>query len=132
VDPEQEQALLAALDEYWAVISNAWRDLDPSQLPEVLIEPRLSQMRQLLDQERAQGRAAKIDVERGYRHVQDVRDDEAVVYEDYLNRSLEIDLATGAPVATVTPKQFAAAYLFRKTIAGQWKVAEVATYAPPN
>jgi hypothetical protein len=132
VDAQQAQVVLAALDRYWAVLIPAWRDLDTNHLDEVLTEPRLTQERQTFADQRAQGHAIDVKVDRGYHQVRDIRMDEAVVYEEYLNRSTEIDLNTKEPVEESTPKESAAAYLFRRSASGQWKVAEVATYDTPQ
>ncbi|MGI9149802.1 MAG: hypothetical protein ACR2IK_25180 [Chloroflexota bacterium] len=127
VDPEQAQLVLAALDRYWAVLNSAWKDLDTSHLAEALVEPDLSQQRTIFGEWRARGKGIQVAVDHADRQVRDIRLDEAVVYEEYLNHSAELDLKTGALSADVTPKQAAAAYLFRKSASGQWKVAEVAT-----
>jgi len=132
VDPEQAQLVLAALDRYWAVLSAAWKDLDTSHLAEVLTEPRLSQVRQLFADQRAQGTTIEVTIDREYQQVRDIRSDEAVAYQEYLNRSSEIDLKTRAQSGDSTPKQAAAAYLFRKSNSGDWKVAEVAIYDTPQ
>ena len=97
VDPAQAQLVLAALDRYWAVLTPAWRTLDTSHFGEVLTEPRLSQESQTFADQRAQGKGIEVAVDRGNQQVRDVRADEAVVYEEYLNHSSDIDLKTGAP-----------------------------------
>jgi len=132
VDPSQAQLVLAALDRYWAVLTPAWRNLDTSHLDQVLTEPRLSQESQTFADQRAQGKAIDVAVDRRNQQVRDVRVNEAVVYEEYLNHSTEIDLKTGAASGEATPKQQAAAYLFRRSASGDWKVAEVATYDTPQ
>jgi hypothetical protein len=132
VDPAQAQPVLAALDRYWAVLTPAWRNLDTSHLDQVLTEPRLSQESQTFADQRAQGKAIDVAVDRRNQQVRDVRVNEAVVYEEYLNHSTEVDLKTGAPSGEATPKQQAAAYLFRRSASGDWKVAEVATYDTPQ
>src|SRR5216684_1791603 len=100
---------LAALDRYWAVLTPAWRNLDTSHLDQVLTEPRLSQESQTFGDQRAQGKAIDVAVDRRNQQVRDVRVNEAVVYEEYLNHSTEIDLKTGAASGEATPKQQAAA-----------------------
>ena len=132
VDPQQAQVVLAALDRYWAVLIPAWRTLDTSHLDEVLVEPDLSQQEQIFADRRAQGRGLQVEVDRQYQQVRDIRASEAVVYEEYLNRSVELDLKTGTPTGEPTPKLLAAAYLFRKAASGEWKVAEVANYDAPQ
>jgi hypothetical protein len=132
VDPAQAQPVLAALDRYWAVLTPAWRNLDTSHLDDVLTEPRLSQESQIFADQRAQGKGINVAVERRNQQVRDVRLDEAVVYEEYLNHSTNVDLTTGASSGESTPKQQAAAYLFRRSASRDWKVAEVATYDTPK
>ncbi len=132
VDPQQEQLVLAALDRYWAVLTVAWKDLDTSHLNEVLVEPDLSQQKRIFAERRAQGRGIQVGADRQYHQVRDIQMNEAVVYEEYLNRGIEIDLRTGAQVSEPTPKLLAAAYLFRRAAAGEWKVAEVANYDAPQ
>ena len=125
VDPQQAQVVLAALDRYWAVLIPAWRTLDTSHLDEVLVEPDLSQQEQIFADQRAQGRAIDVMVDRENHQVRDLRPTEAVIYEEYLNHGVEIDLKTGATIGEPKPEQVAVSYLFRKTTSGEWKVAEV-------
>jgi len=132
VDPQQEQLVLAALDRYWAVLTVAWKDLNTSHLDEVLVEPDLSQQKQIFADRRAQQRGIQVKVDRQYRQVRNVQGDEAVVYEEYLNHSQDIDLKTGSPIGESTAKLSAAAYLFRKSASKDWNVAEVATYDTPQ
>jgi hypothetical protein len=51
--------------------------------------------------------------------------DEAVVYEEYVNHGVEIDLKTGTAIGEPKPEKVAISYLFRKTGSDQWKVAEI-------
>jgi len=132
VDPAQAQLVLAALDRYWAVLTPAWRNLDTSHLNEVLGEPDLSQQVAIFAARRADGKGLQVVVDRTYQQVRDIRVDQAVVYEEYLNRGVEIDLKTGEAVGEPSPKLLAASYLFRKSTSGQWKVAEVANYDSPQ
>ena len=57
--------------------------------------------------------------------MRDIRATEAVVYEEYVNHGVEINLATGEALGEPSPEQVAVSYLFRKTASGEWKVAEV-------
>jgi hypothetical protein len=132
VDPAQAQLVLAALDRYWAVLTPAWRNLDTSHLNEVLGEPDLSQQEAIFAARRADGKGLQVDIDRTIQQVRDIRMDEAVVYEEYLNRGVEIDLKTGEALGKPSPKLLAASYLFRKSTSGQWKVAEVANYDSPQ
>jgi hypothetical protein len=125
VDPAQAQLVVSALDEYWAVLTPAWRTLDTSHLDQVLTEPRLSQESQIFADERSQGRGIDVKVDRGSHQVRDLRPTEAVVYEEYVNHGLEIDLKTGTAIGEAKPEQVAVSYLFRRTAPGEWKVAEV-------
>lgn len=125
VDPTQAQPVLVALDRYWAVLNPAWRTLDTSHLAEVLTEPRLSQELQIFADQRAQGRGIDVRVDRGDHQVRDLRMSEAVVYEEYVNHGIEIDLKTGAAMGEPKPEQVAVSYLFRRAESGEWKVAEV-------
>jgi hypothetical protein len=132
VDPQRAQLVLAALDRYWAVLTPAWRTLDTSHFDEVLVEPQLSIERQIFDDRRSKGRGVQVEADREYQQVRDIRADEAVAYEEYFNHGLEIDLKTGATIGEPSPKLLAAAYLFRKSTPGVWKVAEVITYDTPQ
>ncbi len=125
VDPAQAQLVLAALDRYWAVLTPAWRTLDTSHLDQVLTEPRLSQESQIFADQRAQGRGIDVRVDRGDHQVRDQRTTEAVVFEEYVNHGVEIDLKTGTALGEPKPEQVAVSYLFRRAESGEWKVAEV-------
>lgn len=127
MDPQQAQVVLAALDRYWAVLIPAWRDLDTSRFGEVLVEPQLTLEQQIFANRRSEGRGLQVDLERGKREVRDIRPDEAVAHEEYVNHSTEVDLKTGAPIGDSKPENLAAFYLLRKSVSGEWKVAEVAT-----
>jgi hypothetical protein len=132
VDPAQAQLVLAALDRYWAVLTPAWRTLDTSHFDEVLVQPQLSIEARIFDDRRGKGRGVQVEADRQYRQVRDIRSSEAVAYEEYLNHGVEIDLKSGESVGEPSPKLLAAAYLFRKSTEGIWKVAEVITYDTPQ
>jgi hypothetical protein len=88
-------------------------------------------MRQLFAQRRSQNRAQRPEVSFGYRRVRDIRLQEAVVYQEYINHSVAIDLLTKAPLEDRPSDPVTESTLLRKTTSGDWKVAEVVTHELP-
>ena len=120
-DSPLEREVQAAYLRYWDVRTQAFLNLDSSRLSEVMAGDELTRAEKYIQDLRSQGRAAKMDVEHRIA-LPKVTPDEAIVYDEYLNKSVFVDpvtkqeLKTGAPVETVK----VSFYLSR--IDGQWKV----------
>ena len=76
---------------------------------------------------RAQGRAVKMDIDTNFR-VRRATETEAVLDDEYLNRSVVIDAATKQPLATPGPPPTErVSFQFRK-LDGVWKVVDGVRY----
>lgn len=125
--PTLEQEIVTGYLRFWEVRTEAQRDLDITRLPEVAAGDALDREVQQVEDLRAQGRAGKVDVEHNFVIVQ-ASATEAVVYDEYLNKSLFIDLATGKELPTSEPPaKRKMSYDLRKT-AGVWKVVDGARH----
>lgn len=93
-----EEAVKDAYLHYWEVYGEALFNLDSSRLTEVMTGPRLERALQEIEQLEEQGRAVKIVVE-NRPVVVEVEGDQAVVLDEYENRSHFIDLETKEPLS---------------------------------
>lgn len=93
-----EEAVKEAYLHYWGVYAEALFNLDSSRLSEVMTGPRLERALQEIEQLEEQGRAVKIVVE-NRPVVVEVQRDEALVLDEYENRSYLIDAATKEPLS---------------------------------
>jgi hypothetical protein len=93
-----EQTVKEAYLHYWGVYSEALFNLDSSRLSEVMTGPRLERALQEIERLEKQDRAVKIVVENRPVVVQ-VEGDQAVVLDEYENRSHFIDPETKEPLS---------------------------------
>jgi hypothetical protein len=93
-----EEAVKEAYLHYWEVYGEALLNLDGSRLSEVMTGPRLERALQEIQQLEEQGRAVKIVVE-SRPVVVEVGSDEALVLDEYENRSYLIDAETKEPLS---------------------------------
>jgi hypothetical protein len=93
-----EETVKEAYLHYWEVYSEALFNLDSSRLSEVMTGPRLERALQEIERLQEQGRAVKIVVENRPVVVQ-VEGDQAVVLDEYENRSHFIDPETKEPLS---------------------------------
>ncbi len=93
-----EEAIKEAYLHYWEVYGEALFNLDSSRLSEVMTGPRLERALQEIEQLEEQGRAVRIVVE-NRPVVVEVEGDEALVLDEYENRSYLIDAATKEPLS---------------------------------
>jgi hypothetical protein len=120
---EIEQAYL----HYWDVRSQAFFNLDPTHLPEVMAGAELSRELQQMKDMQAQGRAGKVDVEH---HILlgKVTPTSAVVYDEYLNRSVFVDASTKQVIPTSSPPITEKVSYEMQKIDGTWKVVDGAQH----
>lgn len=119
VPPEREveQAYL----KYWDVYAEAMLTLDTTRLPEVAAGERLKQAVGEVEKLKAQGKAAKIQIEHKY-FVFDVTNKTATVHDEYVNSSYAVDPNTKQPVgAPGESERLVDSYFFERTD-GVWKV----------
>ncbi len=122
-----EREIEAAYLRYWEVRSRAYLNLDPSLLPEVLAGAKLAREEKQIRDLQAQGRAAKLDVDHRIAFVS-VAEDRAVVYDEYLNKSVFIDASTGKELATSLPPTTEKVSVEMRKLNGVWKVVDGAQH----
>jgi hypothetical protein len=118
-----EREIEAAYLRYWQVLTRAYLELDTSQLAEVMAGDELIRTEQQIQQLKAQGRAAKLDVVHQTAFVK-VAPDSAIVYDQYLNRSVFMDAATKEELKTSQPPTTEKLSFHMEKVGGVWKVVE--------
>jgi hypothetical protein len=114
---EIEQAYL----HYWDVRTQAYLNLDTSHLGEVMAGAELDRMTQQINGLKANGRAVRVDIDHHYL-LKSTAPDRAVVYDEYLNRSLYLDATSKQVIPTSSaPATEKVSYDLQK-IDGVWKV----------
>ena len=108
---------------YWEIRTQAFRMVDPVRLPEVLADPELGFDQARISQLRAMGRAVRLQGEHTITIFR-LTPDSAVLVDQFANRSVAIELATGNDVPELAPALQKLVYTLRK-IDGVWKVVEV-------
>ncbi len=114
---EVEQAYL----KYWEVYSEAMYTLSTSRLSEVAAGERLGQAIVEVEKLKAQGKAAKIEVEHDF-FVFDVTATSAAVHDEYVNNSYAIDPQTKQPVGAPGKSESIVDTYFLERMDGIWKV----------
>jgi len=126
-DIEVDAALLeeveAAYSKFWAVRVEATATLDVSRLPEVLDGPALEREREQIADLHARGVAAVIEAEHEV-GLLSLTQDEAELYDEYLNRSYLIDPTTREPVGAPEPEEVVKVSFRLRRIDGVWKVVD--------
>jgi hypothetical protein len=123
LSPLQKEVADAYL-RYWAVRTQAFYDLDPARLREVLAGAELARDEEDIRKLREQGRAADLDVELNFR-ILSATPAEATVYDEYLNRSVHLDAVTKQVLPTKDPPTVLKVSFEMKKIDGAWKVVDV-------
>ena len=122
-DSPLDREVQAAYLRYWDVLTEANLSLDTSRLPEVMAGRELAQAQQQVEELKAKGKAAKVDVEHRIALAK-VTPDEAVVADEYLNKSVYVDPVTKAEFKTTAPPTVEKLSFTLRKIDGQWKVVE--------
>lgn len=118
-----EKEIVDAYLRYWAVRGQAYYDLDTTRLGEVMAGAELAREEAGVQELKAQGRGADLDVEHNFRILK-ATPEEAVVYDEYLNHSVFIDAATKQVIPTKEPPAvLKVSFEFRK-VQGVWKVVD--------
>ncbi len=120
-DSPLEREIEAAYLHYWQVRTDAFLNLDMSHLSEVMVGDELARSEKYIQDLRSQGRAAKMDVEHRTALAK-VTPDEAIVYDEYLNKSVFVDPLTKAEMTTSGPVETVKVSFTMRKIDGQWKV----------
>ncbi len=106
---------------YWDVYAQAMFTLDPSQLHTVANGDRLNEALAEVADLKAQGKAAKIQVDHHF-FVFDVTATSASVHDEYDNKSYTIDPRTRAPLGSPGTTQHLVDTYFLQRVDGEWKV----------
>jgi hypothetical protein len=122
-----EREIEEAYARYWEVRSQAYLTLDTSRLSEVMAGEELRREEKQVRDLQAQGRAGKLDYE-FHPTFRTVSADQAVIYDEHINRSLHMDPVTRQVFPTAqAPELEKVSYEFRK-IEGKWKVVDGAIH----
>lgn len=112
---------------YWEVLKQAYLSLDTSRLSEVMAGAELSRQEQQIRDLRSKGRAAKLEVDHRIAFA-NVAEERAVVYDEYLNRSVFLDAATKQELPTKEQPQTEKTSFEMRKINGSWKVIDAALH----
>lgn len=123
LEREIEEAYLR----YWDVLTQAYLNLDTSRLSEVMSGAELARQEQQIRDLKAQGRAAKLEAQHRIAFVQ-VSADHAVIYDEYLNRSIFVDPVTKQELPTKEPPATEKISFEMRKINGNWKVVDGARH----
>ena len=123
LEKEIEQAYL----HYWDVRSQAYLNLDASILDQVESGPKLAREQQQLADFKAQGHAVRLDVEHRIAIVK-AAPDSAVVYDEYLNKSVFVDPQTRQDIPTASPPATEKISVDMQKADGVWKVVDGAQH----
>jgi len=122
--PDPEAEVLAAYAKYWEVYTEALRNRDGSRLDEVMTGPRLERGLQEIADLHAQGRAVQLVVE-SHPVVLEVRENLALVSDEYENNSYYIDPVTKLPVgATPVGSETLRDQTTLQRVGDVWKVSD--------
>ena len=112
---------------YWEVLKFAYLNLDTSRLNEVMAGAELSRQEAVIRDLQAKGRAARLEVDHRMAFA-NVSSERAVVYDEYLNRSVFIDPATKQEFATREPPSVEKISFELRKVSGSWKVVDGARH----
>lgn len=112
---------------YWDVLKQAYLSLDTSRLGEVMAGAELSRQEQQIRDLQSKGRAAKLEVDHRIAFA-NISPERAVVYDEYLNRSLFLDSATKQELPTKEQPEIEKLSFEMRKINGTWKVIDAARH----
>ncbi len=112
---------------YWDVLKQAYLSLDPSRLGEVTAGAELARQEQQIRDLRSRGRAAKLEVDHRIAFA-NVSPERAVIYDEYLNRSLFVDAITKQELPTKEQPETEKISFEMRKINGTWKVVDAAQH----
>lgn len=120
----QAQAVLAAYRRYWELYSQAVLNLDPALVEGAAMGEELEGIRSEIGDLRVRGRAIRVDVQLNP-IVVEVRDDAAIVYDEFVNRSFTVDATTKEPrQASGSGEVVRDIYYLHRMGDGVWKVTQ--------
>lgn len=118
-----EKEIIDGYLRYWNVRSQAYYDLDPTRLSEVMAGAELAREEEGIRKLRADGRAGGWDVDLNFR-IDKATPEEAVVYDEYVNRSVYLDAVTKQELPTKEPPGVFKISFLMKKVDGVWKVVD--------
>ncbi|MGE0544371.1 MAG: hypothetical protein AB7R89_29775 [Dehalococcoidia bacterium] len=118
-----EREIEDAYFHYWDVLAQAYLNLDPSGLADVTSGAELTRQEQQVRDLRAQGKAAKLIADHHLIFVE-VSVDRAVIYDEYLNRSIFVDPVTKQELPTRDPPETEKISFQMRKINGVWKIVD--------
>lgn len=122
-----EQQVMDAYLRYWDIRKAAFLSLDASLLPQVMDGDALARDAKLLQDFKAQGNSVRADVDHNL-VVVEITPTHATVYDEYLNRSVFLNAATGQELETTeSPGIEKISYRLEKTN-DVWKVVDSARH----
>lgn len=113
----------SAYSTFWGVRTEAALNLDVSRLPEVMAGSALDRERQQIADLESRGVAAVIEADHDV-GLLSISEDEAELYDEYVNRSYLIDPVTREPVGTPEPDEVFKVSFRLQRIEGVWKVVD--------
>lgn len=116
-----EREIEAGYLRYWDVLIQAYLNLDTSHLGEVMAGDELARVQKEILDLKAQGKAAKLDVEHRIAFAK-VAPDNAIVYDEYLNKSVYVDPTTKQELKTSEPATTEKISVYMQKVDGSWKV----------
>jgi hypothetical protein len=123
IDPALLKEVEAAYSKFWDIRTEAALNLDISRLSEVMAGPALEREQQQISELQARGVAAVIegDHEVG---LLSLTQDEAELYDEYVNRSYLVDPVTREPVGAPEPEETIKVSFRLQKLDGVWKVVD--------
>jgi hypothetical protein len=123
IDPALLEEVEAAYSKFWDIRTEAALNLDITRLSEVMAGPALEREQQQIHDLQARGVAAVIggDHEVG---LLSLTQDEAELYDEYVNRSYLVDPVTREPVGAPEPDETIKVSFRLQRIDGVWKVVD--------
>lgn len=112
-----------AYSRFWDVRTEAAANVDPSRLPEVAAGPALEREQAEIAELAARGVAAVVDVDHEVGLVS-LSQDQAELYDEYVNRSYLVDPSTREPVGAPEPEQLVKVSYRLQKVDGTWKVVD--------
>jgi hypothetical protein len=125
--PPLHREIAEAYLRYWDVLTQAHFDVDASRLGEVLAGVELERTENDIRRLRAEGRASRLEVELHFRILQATPND-AVVADQYVNRSVYVDAVTKQEIPTKEPPSVTKIDVQMRKLDGVWKVVDVARH----
>lgn len=119
LEKEVEDAYL----HYWDVLRQAYLNVDGSRLSEVMADAELRRQEEMIADLQSKGRAAKIEVDHRIAFA-NVSAERAVVYDEYLNRSVFLDAATKRELPTKEQPETEKISFEMRKIDVTWKVVD--------